>query len=397
MKQTVINYALIMKKGQRDNMRIEQNQWTENKGWEKPLEQNQQKSAQLVLIFGTTELLKQDKYISEVKSAYPNAQLCGCSTAGEIYGTTVSDNSLTTTALIFEKTNVKCADIQFDTGASSFEIATKLAEKIDKTDLAHIFVLSDGLAVNGSELVRGLISKLPPNVKITGGLAGDGVNFKQTMVLSGKTANSNKVAAIAFYGKNIKIGYGSVGGWDTFGPQRIITRSTGNILYEMDGRSALALYKEYLGEHAKGLPATGLLFPLSIKDSNNNILVRTILSVDEQQQSLTFAGDVPQGAQARLMKANFDRLIDGATEAARNALKITRPAQTELAVLISCVGRKLILKQRVEEEIEGIQELLGQNAILTGFYSYGEIAPTGINADCSLHNQTMTITTFSEK
>jgi hypothetical protein len=309
----------------------------------------------------------------------------------------VSDNSLTITAVTFEKTRVKCTDIQFDTGANSFEIAIQLAEKIDKTDLAHVFVLSDGLAVNGSELVRGLRSKLPQNVKITGGLAGDGVNFKQTMVLSGKTANPNKVAAIAFYGKNIKIGYGSVGGWDTFGPQRTITRSAGNVLYEMDGKSALALYKEYLGEHAKGLPATGLLFPLSIKDSNNNILVRTILSVDEQQQSLTFAGDVPQGAQARLMKANFDRLIDGATEAARNALKMTQPVQAELAVLISCVGRKLILKQRIEEEIEGIQELLGQNAMLTGFYSYGEIAPAGINADCSLHNQTMTITTFSEK
>jgi hypothetical protein len=386
-----------MKKVRGDNMKIEQNKWTQSKGWAKPLGQNLGKSAQLVLVFGAAELLKEDKYIKKIAAAYPNAKLCGCSTAGEIYGATVSDDTITMTAVNFEKSSIRCFETEIGSADDSFAVAQRLAEKIEKKDLTHILIISEGLTINGSELVRGLVSKLPSSVKITGGLAGDSVNFRETLVLAGKSANKNKIDAIAFYGKGLKIGCGSVGGWDTFGPERIITRSKNNILYEMDGKSALALYKDYLGEHAKGLPATGLLFPLSIKDSNNNVLVRTILSVDEQQQSLTFAGDVPQGARARLMKANFDRLIDGATEAAKNSLKAIQPAQAELAILISCVGRKLILKQRVEEEIEGIQETLGEKASLTGFYSYGEIAPTGVNADCSLHNQTMTITVFSEE
>lgn len=187
------------------------------------------------------------------------------------------------------------------------------------------------------------------------------------------------------------------GGWDPFGPERIITRSQGNVLYELDGQSALGLYKKYLGEHARELPASGLLFPLSLRtQAGATPVVRTILSVDEATQSLTFAGDVPVGAYARLMKANFDRLIDGATGAATAGGRALGGTATELAILISCVGRKLVLKQRIEEEVEGVRDVLGAGAVLTGFYSYGEISPFTPGAKCELHNQTMTITTLAE-
>ena len=69
------------------------------------------------------------------------------------------------------------------------------------------------------------------------------------------------------------------------------------MLYELDGRPALALYKEYLGDRASGLPATALLFPLAVRSdrSATRRTVRTILGIDEEQQSMTFAGDVPEG------------------------------------------------------------------------------------------------------
>jgi len=228
-------------------------------------------------------------------------------------------------------------------------------------------------------------------------LAGDGERFRETIVCWDDDTDNRTVAAIGLYGSRLKVGFGSLGGWDPFGPERLITRSEGNILYELDGKSALALYKRYLGEHAKGLPATGLLYPLSIRAKEGTTgVVRTILSVDEENQCMTFAGDVPEGTYARLMKANFERLIDGAMGAARISFEAIGGAEPELAVLISCVGRKMVLKQRVEEEIESVRELLGENTLLTGFYSYGEISPFTPGADCTLHNQTMTITTFRE-
>lgn len=233
---------------------------------------------------------------------------------------------------------------------------------------------------------------------MTGGLAGDGDRFQETLVFWDNPPARDTIAILGFYGDRLRVGYDSLGGWDPFGPERIITRSKGNVLYEFDGHSAHELYKKYLGEHAKGLPATGLLFPLSIRTKAGKPgVVRTILSVNEQEQSMTFAEDVSEGAYARLMKANFDRLIDGATGAAKTSCQGVGSASPDLAVLISCVGRKLVLKQLIEEEVEGVQRVLGDRTILTGFYSYGEICPFISGAHCELHNQMMTITTFLEE
>jgi len=272
-----------------------------------------------------------------------------------------------------------------------------LAKALMGDGLAHIFVLSDGLKVNGSELVQGLRDHLPASVAVTGGLAGDGSRFARTLVALDGQVREGVVGALGFYGSQFRVGYGSLGGWDPFGPERVVTRSVGNVLHELDGRSALGLYRRYLGEHAAGLPATGLLFPLSVRVPGQDVpLVRTLLAVDDKEQTVTFAGDVPEGARARLMHANFDRLIDGATGAARAALGEKSWPVTELGLLVSCVGRKLLLKQRIEEEVEGVREVLGPAAFTTGFYSYGEIGPFGAYERCELHNQTMTVTSLSE-
>ena len=262
----------------------------------------------------------------------------------------------------------------------------------------HVLVISDGLKVNGTELVRGLVKHLPPGVAVTGGLAGDGARFEQTLVCLDGLPEAETIAVIGFYSSRLHVGYGSLGGWDPFGPERLITRAKGNVLYALDGQSALALYKQYLGEHAADLPASGLLFPLSLRTKDRkSVVVRTILAVSEAEQSLTFAGDVPEGAYARLMKANFERLIDGAIGAAQTSYEAIGAHSPDLAILISCVGRKLLLKQRTEDEVEGVRDILGEHTTMTGFYSYGEICPAAPLGNCELHNQTMTITTFAER
>jgi hypothetical protein len=378
-------------------MKTEQNRWTESRGWEPASPGKLGGSAQLVFLFGSRDILKSGAHNDLVRKAFPQAHLLGCSTAGEIYGTHVSDDSLVTTAVQFDHTQVRGARIRIGEVKDSYQAGKRLAQALDKKGLVHVFVLSDGLKINGSDLVRGLAENLPVEVSITGGLSGDGANFLETLVLWDGPAEREVVAIIGFYGDSLNVGYGSLGGWDSFGPERLITRSEGNVLYELDGKSALDLYKNYLGDHAKGLPATGLLFPLSLRmNPGETAVVRTILSVNDQDKSMVFAGDVPQGAYARLMKANFDRLIDGSIGAAKTSFGTPGSASPELAVLISCVGRKLVLKQRIEEEVEGVREVMGPRCTLAGFYSYGEISPFTTRAKCELHNQTMTITTFSE-
>jgi len=375
-------------------MEIDQAQWTATHGWDRPGRADSSSPAQLVLVFGSRACLEREPLMADVRHRHPGLLYLGCSTAGEIYGASVNDESLVVTSLHFGSTRVRGAAVPVSSAQDSAAAGARLADALEPAGLKHVFVLSDGTGVNGSELVRGLTARLPNGVTVTGGLSADGSDFKRTAVLWNDDVSSGMVAGVGFYGDRVDIGYASLGGWDPFGPERLITRSRGNVLYELDGKSALGLYKLYLGEHASGLPATGLHFPLSLRIDGRPGVVRTILSVDEAEQSLTFAGDVPEGSYARLMKANFDRLVDGATGAAR-ACSATRHSP-DVAILISCVGRKLILKQRVEDEVDGVREVFGQATPLTGFYSYGEISPFTPNDRCELHNQTMTITAISE-
>lgn len=379
-------------------IRLQQLRWAGTTGWvETRSSQAPPTSASLVLMFGGRGALAAPEPVAELRARFPAALLAGCSTAGEILGTEVSDDGLVATALSFDATRVRLATEEDTTSGTSTEIGRRLADQLRAADLVHVLVFVDGIAVNGSELVRGLEGGLPPRVSITGGLAGDGARFQETLVCWESTRSLHGAIALGFYGRRLRVGYGSLGGWDPFGPERRITRSCGNVLFELDFKPALELYRLYLGAHAANLPATGLLFPLSLRSSAGDTgLVRTIVGIDEQAGSLTFVGDVPEGQLARLMRANLDRLIDGAGGAASATVAGLGGSPAELGLLISCVGRKMILNQRVEEEVEAVREGLGPAAGLTGFYSYGEIAPALTNTRCELHNQTMTITAFAE-
>ncbi len=379
-------------------MKTEQSIFYEASGWVKKSDNSQAKKAQLVFLFGNKSLLMEQQHIDFVRGIYENAQIIGCSTSGEIYQEEVLNNNIVCTAVWLENTPIEIADEQINSMEDSFRVGERLAEKLDKEGLVHIMILSEGLNINGSELTKGLNSKLCNRIPVTGGLAGDQADFNETVIVHNQAGKKNLVVGIGFYGEHIQVGYGSMGGWDSFGVDREVTKSKGNILYELDGHPALELYKRYLGDHAANLPSSALLFPLSLrlKDSET-ALVRTVLAINEADGSMVFAGDLPQGEYVRLMKANSDRLIYGASGAAEMSKTSLQNSTPDLAILISCVGRKLVLKQRVEEELEIIRESIGNQSAIAGFYSYGEICPIKpFEHHCELHNQTMTVTLFKE-
>ncbi|MCK5942934.1 MAG: FIST C-terminal domain-containing protein, partial [Planctomycetes bacterium] len=344
----------------------------------------------LVLMFGARRFQQDPAVIAELRRHYPRAILAGCSTSGEVKGDTITDDSMVVAVSQFEHTTLKKATATIADAQGSRDVGRALAEQLAADDLRGVILLSDGLSVNGTDLAAGMSERLGDEVIVTGGLAGDGAAFERTWVLDEHDApTTGCVAAIGLYGDRVRIGHGSRGGWDAFGPERTITNATSNVLFELDGQPALDLYKEYLGSRADGLPSTGLLFPLAIRaqEGDDKRLVRTILAVDEETRSMTFAGDVPEGWRAQLMKANFDRLIDGAAEAAQQTRREDENALSTLAIAISCVGRRLVLGERAEEEIEAVLDSLPGASELVGFYSYGEISPS-TDGSCDLHNQT---------
>jgi hypothetical protein len=195
----------------------------------------------------------------------------------------------------------------------------------------------------------------------------------------------------------VHFGYASIGGWSPFGIERIITKSKNNILYELDDKPALTLYKEYLGDYAAELPAAGQYFPLMVRSKDHHrTFIRTIQRVDESQNSLIFSGDVPEGYYSKLMRFTSDNLIEGARQAAKISLISLGLNNADLAILVSCAGRKFVLDQITSEEIDAARTVLKMDTMFTGFYSYGEISSPDKNAICELHNQTMTITLITE-
>lgn len=381
-------------------MKLKTLQFRQNKGWAYALEELKYLDSPntLVLAFSSPELSANLQLFNDIKNSFPLSSFAGCSGAGEIFQNHVYDNSLSLSIMKFDQSEVKSVSFPITEMTQSFSIGKAIAQKLNREDLAGVFILSDGLSVNGSELVKGVNSLVRSEVIVTGGLAGDGAKFERTWTIVEGKPETGFVTAIGFYGSKIKITHGSQGGWDIFGPVRTVTKAIDNVLYEIDGRPALGLYKEYLGEKASGLPATGLLFPLQIgfNDDGERKLVRTILSVNEANQSLTFAGNIPNGSLVQLMRANFDRLIEGAAGAATLAPPESEVGGDILTIAISCVGRRLVLGERIDEEVEATLEKLPKKTRQVGFYSYGEISPYVKGKPCELHNQTMTVTTICE-
>lgn len=348
---------------------------------------------QLVLAFGSAAYVQEQQIYAHLKNIYSIASIILASTAGEIINDSVFDDSVSVTAIQLEKSRLNNVATTVKEHENSYTAGSYLASKLDKTGLRFVFVISDGMHINGSELIEGINSHLPDGVLVTGGLAGDADRFRHTYTGLNSAATEGNIILTAFYGDDLQIGHGSSGGWDEFGPERTITKSDKNVLYEIDGKNALDLYKQYLGDYVNELPGSALLFPISLRmaGSSDN-LVRTILNIDEQNKSMTFAGNLPEGSKVRLMKANYDKLIDASSKAASDA----DTKSTQLAILVSCVGRKLVLQERTDEEILIAKEALGGDIKVTGFYSYGELSPYNSSSKCGLHNQTMTITTLSE-
>ncbi len=353
----------------------------------------------LVTVFGSIAYFADETFLAALQQAFPSAVLIGCSTAGEISTDGVTDNACIVTAASLEKTQIESAVTRLAGMDDSQAAGVRLGETLAGPGLKAVLVFGPGVEINGSALVEGLASKVGDRVPITGGLAGDGGAFVRTFTLGPEGVSDRAVVAIGLSGDALRFGHGSFGGWEPFGPARKVTKAVGNVLYELDGEPALEIYKRYLGDLAADLPASGLLFPFAMLGEDHSAvgLIRTILGIDEAAGSLTLAGAIDPDGYLKLMHASTDSLVNGAEAAAEAAAAMMRGEGESLAILVSCVGRKLVMGGRVDDEVEAVADVLGSGALLTGFYSYGEISPFTPGSACQLHNQTMTITCIGEQ
>ena len=369
-------------------MQIETLRWTPTDGWPASTGLT---NAHLVVVFGEHAHFHNPECFKALRAKFPTASIIGCSSSGNLLGSQITDGDVLATAVRFERSSVRLIGAQIQPGEDVAARARQLALQLKAPDLKHVIALCDGLSVNATQLAEGLNAC---GVTVTGGLAGDADRFQATWVMADGPARQNQVAILGLYGE---VSAKSIfcTGWSEFGAERLVTRSSGKVVYEIDGQPALGLYKKYLGDLSSSLPASGMRFPLSITTKpSGHTLTRTLLAVDESAQSLTFAGEVPEGSTCRLMRTNLDHLITSVDTASREVVPDLRsPA---LCLVFTCLGRRIVLGQMVDEELEAAQRQLGDHVVMTGFYSYGELGPLGKGLVCDLHNQTMCMTTLQE-
>ncbi len=343
------------------------------------------------LVFGSVERLNDPFLVTALLDRFEDCPVVLVSTAGEIAGSEVLTDSVVVNTVSFDRTEVRSfTETIIETSDSAF-VGKRLAGSIPQEGLRHVLVFSDGVKVNGDYFLDGLRSVLPANVVIAGGLAGDNGQFTKTLVGLSEQPTSGRIVALAFYGEDFTVHQGVGGGWHGFGPLREVTRSSENVVFELDGTPALELYKSYLGRLANELPASALRFPLLAKLANDTEVVRTILSIDNDAQSMTFAGNLPEGSKVQIMMGAPARLVEGAA-AAGQAIRTNKPA---LVLMISCVGRRIVLGNQVHLEVDAVRNCFNPDAVFAGYYSNGEIA-TEEGLPCALHNQTMTVLAYSE-
>ncbi|NJX14209.1 FIST signal transduction protein [Tamlana crocina] len=369
---------------------------TKDGNWEY-LSAKQQLKNPLVLVFGNRHLLEDNNIYNEMETLFPEGHIVFGSTSGDICSQAVADKGITITAVEFEKSTfvIKTCNI-VDSQLDSFKTGHDLINQFPDEDLKYVLVVSEGSFVNGSQLTKGMSAATNHDVLITGGLCGDDDRFEKTLASYNENPKQGEIVAIGFYGETLEVSSSIHGGWTPFGPERTVTKSEANVLYELDNQPALDLYKKYLGEKSKELPGAALLYPMNVKlvDEHQSI-VRSILTIDEKENTMIMAGDIHENSKVQLMMTNVDNIANASERAAKQALE-SRKNEPQLAFLVSCIGRKLVLDQRVEEEIEEVTAVVGANTTISGFYSYGEIAPFHGENNCQLHNQTMTVTLISE-
>jgi hypothetical protein len=333
-------------------------------------------------------------FVAGTRDATGSESFVGCTTDGEISSAGFSTASAVLAGISADKMEFHVASVP-NIGRNGDSAGKQLARALP-ADSRHVQVLSDGLTGNGSAIARGMTSVLGTSVPISGGAAGDNRQFKQTLQFIGNKIVSDSAVAIAMSG-DLYGGTGVKSGWTPVEMPRKVTKAMGNVVYEFDGEPALSVYRRYFGPLADKLPAVGVQFPFGIVDDSLRLgedpVLRAPMALNEQEGSVTFAGEVPEGVTMLLTSGGFaDSLLDASADAARQAVSNLAGGEPAMVFVYSCMARKILLGIRTGEETERIAEVVGAKVAMTGFYTYGEYCPARRDTECQLHNETATVT-----
>jgi hypothetical protein len=331
-----------------------------------------------------------------IREVSGDVALVGCSTAGEISASGPGDAGVVVLCLGGPGFDVATASA---TGASAglrragAQAAGCLAALEPRPHRA-LLLLTDGLAGDQQEIVRGAHGVAGSGVPLVGGCAGDGLKMRQTFQIHDGAVLQDAVVAAAI-GSDAPIGIGVRHGWRRVGEPMLVTASDGNRVHELDDRPALDVYLHRLAapQEARTDPGAftrfALTHPLGLSSRATEEHVRFVGEADFEARSLGCIAAVPQGGLAWLMEGDDDSVLQATDAACADALAPLDGRPPLGLVAFDCIARRGVLGEGgIHAEIDRLTRQ-GRDAPVAGFYTYGEIART--RGTSGFHNQTLVV------
>jgi hypothetical protein len=358
----------------------------------------QQEDVKLIIVFASPS---QDlsEVLAGIRDVCPNKPLIGCSTSGEIGTAGPGDAGVVVTALGgpgFSAAVGAGRDASQHLRESGIAAAT-CAENVEAKPHRILLLLTDGLAGDQQEIVRGAYDVVGAATPLVGGCAGDDLAMKRTKQLLGDEVLENSVVA-ALIASDAPFGIGVQHGWSRLGMPMLVTESRGNRVYGLDDQPALDVYLARLQApadvrtDAAAFTRFAMTHPLGVVRRSGEE-VRFIADADFEHRSIGCIAEVPQGGLAWIMEGDDDSVL-AATDAACGQALEGLEGRAPLAFLaFDCIARRGVLGETgIHDEVRRIATHAG-GAPVAGFYTYGEIARTsGIGG---FHNQTLVVLAFS--
>jgi hypothetical protein len=369
-----------------------------------------EKKPNVLIVFASPKFNHQ-KLLDGITSITKDTPMIGGTTGGEISTEAISDDSIVIMAIHSNKIKFATAlgkNISKNELNAGKQLATNLLNQIPKKLAKTLIMVPDGLAGNGTEIIKGAQSILGEYFEIVGGSLGDKSDFKKTYQYYNGKVYENSVPGLLL-GGNIKTATGIRSGWESIGNKMKVTKSESNIVYELDNEPALDFYEKVLGPvRSKKLPGIALEYPFGMIDEKAMIngkemyfQLRAPLSIDKNKKSITFAAAIPEGKYVTITTASRNSIIGGSASASKQAKETFKGKKIDLMLIFDCIGRKLVLGKRTQEEITAVQNTLGKNIPMIGFFTYGEIGPIDKRVkelqSTRYHNQTTIVFLMGEK
>jgi len=361
-------------------------------------------AAGVLLVFGSTRF-DHRRLLEGVTSVAGDTPLVGGTTAGEISSAEFSTRSVVVMALSSDTLSFTTGigkDMSRDEAACGVALVEDIRRQTSLDDALSLLVLPNGMGGDGVKVIEGLHSALGPNIEIVGGYLGDDERFESTFQYHDGKVYKDAIPGLLFSGQGFRTGVGVRSGFASIGNRFYCTQAKGNVVGQFDEERALDVYKEFLGEElSKKLPGVCLEYPFGLIDEKVSIRgkeyfqLRCGLSVDHERGTISLAASIPEGSPITLTTASRGDIINGARLAAEQAQESLAGAKPQAVLMFSCVGRKLVLGRRTQEEVSAVRSVLGEDVPLLGFYTYGEIGPIdkmqGELAATRFHNETVVV------